>query len=159
MNLCKFLPKNDFKIFGYDPDKKKSLDAKLKYGVEIVSPHCIFEEKIDIFSPCATGNIITFDNYQSLKASYVIGGANCQLEDDILDRKLLEQGTIYIPDFISNAGGVIDIACEGKNYSEDYVYAKVNIISEKIKLFYDTSLSTNQTILQTAKDYVERQLI
>jgi valine dehydrogenase (NAD+) len=72
---------------------------------------------LDIYAPCALGGALTPDVVSSLKASVVCGGANNQLADDSVAQLLVERGIVYAPDYVVNAGGVIQVADELHGFS------------------------------------------
>ena len=104
-------------------------------GVTIVQPDEIFDVECDIFSPCALGGVLNSKTIPRLKCSIVAGGANNQLLHTANARELHEMGILYAPDFVVNAGGIINVACEvGTKYSE----SRAIELTEKI---YDTTFS------------------
>jgi valine dehydrogenase (NAD+) len=72
---------------------------------------------LDIYAPCALGGALTPDVVSSLKASVVCGGANNQLADESVAQLLVERGIVYAPDYVVNAGGVIQVADELHGFS------------------------------------------
>lgn len=152
--LSKFLTEADAEVFGYDIDSNKMKIAKQDLGINLVDANYAFSEFIDVFSPCALGGVITKNNVEKINADFIVGGANNILVDESLDEKLSQRGIIYIPDFLSNAGGVLDIFCEGKLYSKNYVFNCIEIIPNKIEDFYNKAKNNKTTILQVAKKYV-----
>ena len=72
---------------------------------------------LDVYAPCALGNALTPEVVTSLKASVVCGGANNQLADDSVAELLVERGIVYAPDYVVNAGGVIQVADELHGFS------------------------------------------
>ena len=88
---------------------------------------------LDILSPCALGGSITDANVDVIAAAVICGAANNQLAHDGLDNRLAERGVLYCPDFVVNAGGVIQVADERNGF--DYERAKA-----KTSRIYDTTL-------------------
>jgi valine dehydrogenase (NAD+) len=72
---------------------------------------------LDVYAPCALGDALTPEVVTSLKASVVCGGANNQLADDSVAQLLVERGIVYAPDYVVNAGGVIQVADELHGFS------------------------------------------
>ncbi len=73
-------------------------------------PDQIFDVECDIFAPCALGAVLNEQTIPRLKCQIVAGAANNQLADDARDSKLLEErGILYAPDFVINAGGLINV--------------------------------------------------
>jgi len=103
-------------------------------GVRLVFPEDIYDEACDIFSPSAMGGVINTDTVPRLRCSIVAGGANNQLATPEDGVELARRGILYAPDFIINAGGVINVAVEMvKPYS-------IAIARQKTERIYDTLL-------------------
>ena len=87
-------------------------------GARVVGAEEIYDVECDIFSPCALGGVLNSETIPRLKCKIVAGGANNQIsgaEDGI---ELQRRGILYAPDYIINAGGIINVSCEiGGNYS------------------------------------------
>lgn len=84
--------------------------AVSEFGVQVVSPDKIIRITCDVFSPCALGGVLTRDVVAGLQAPIVAGGANNQLAEPGIDEQLAERGILYAPDYVINAGGLIQIA-------------------------------------------------
>lgn len=78
-------------------------------GAEVVAPDVIYDAPADIFSPCALGAVLNATTIPRLRARAVVGAANNQLATAADDARLLGAGVLYAPDYIVNAGGIIDI--------------------------------------------------
>ena len=87
--------------------------------VAIVSPDELLTAELDVFSPCALGGALTEDGVGSLSARIVCGGANNQLATPRAAELLDEAGVLYVPDFVVNAGGVIQVAEEAHGFNEE----------------------------------------
>lgn len=83
-----------------------------EFGAKAVEPQEIFGVQCDIFAPCALGAIINDETIPQLKCRLVAGCANNQLKEERHGDVLRERGILYAPDFIINAGGVINVAGE-----------------------------------------------
>ena len=81
-------------------------------GATILSYDEIYDTEADIFSPCALGGILNDDTIPRLKVKLVAGGANNQLLEARHGEALRRRGIVYAPDYIINAGGIIQVACE-----------------------------------------------
>ena len=89
-----------------------ALDSARKMGVAVVDPDEIYDVPCDIFSPNALGGVLNGSTIPRLKCRIVCGGANNQLLEEDDGWTLQRRGITYAPDYIVNAGGVINIACE-----------------------------------------------
>jgi glutamate dehydrogenase/leucine dehydrogenase len=91
----------------------------------------IFEQKCDIFSPCALGGIINSETIKKLKCKAIVGAANNQLDKSETATWLKKNNIFYAPDYLVNSGGVIAISCEINN-SEDTLNDQLNKIGDKV---------------------------
>ena len=108
-HLTGYLVQEGAKVFGCDIDEDAREQAR-QLGVEIVPPDQIFDVECDIFAPCALGAVLNEQTIPRLKCQIVAGAANNQLADDARDSALLEErGILYAPDFVINAGGLINV--------------------------------------------------
>ncbi len=113
------------------------------YQVEAVNNDDIYTHDMDIYAPCALGATLNDDTIPLLKCKLIAGAANNQLaNENIHDQMLQDRGIVYVPDFMLNAGGLINVAAEVTSYNEQIVTADV----EKI---YDRTM----TIFQNQEDW------
>jgi valine dehydrogenase (NAD+) len=80
--------------------------------------------QLDIYSPCALGGSITDDMVTALTARIICGGANNQLAQPGIEKQLADRGIVYVPDYLVNAGGVIQVADELAGFSFDRAQAR-----------------------------------
>jgi len=135
-HLVEYLVKEDAKVFITDiaDEKVKALAQKL--GVTGVSGDAFYDLDMDIYAPCALGATINDDTIPRLRCSMIAGAANNQLKDELKHGyKLLDHRIVYAPDFLINAGGLINVYNE---YLGNYNRERVNQQAEKI---YDTCLA------------------
>jgi valine dehydrogenase (NAD+) len=88
-------------------------------AVSFVSADELLTTELDVFSPCALGGALTEANVGSLSTRVVCGGANNQLASPRTAELLAAAGVLYVPDFVVNAGGVIQVADEAHGFNED----------------------------------------
>ena len=111
--LCNHLKDGGAEIYGYDVDKDRLDKAIEEFGLIPVSNDELLSMELDIFSPCALGAIINPNSIKALKCSIIAGAANNQLEKEPRDSKLLlEKGIMYVPDYVINSGGLMNVANE-----------------------------------------------
>jgi leucine dehydrogenase len=143
MYLVDHLTKEGAKVYITDIAEDKLAKVAKSSGAEVVGRDDIYDLDVDIYSPCALGATLNDDTIPRLKASIIAGGANNQLKEE---RKhgymLIDRGITYAPDFLINAGGLINVGAE---YYGPYNREKAHLDSEKI---YDTTLD----ILKMAND-------
>lgn len=91
-----------------------------EFGTETVAPERIFDVKADVFAPCALGAVINDDTLPRLNVEIVAGSANNQLDHERRHgRGLLERQILYAPDYVINAGGLINVANELEGYNQE----------------------------------------
>ncbi|MCA6078658.1 leucine dehydrogenase [Fulvivirga sp. 1062] len=136
MYLVDYLIKENAKVFITDIDSEKVAKVAKDTGAQVVGQEEIYGLDVDIYAPCALGATINDDTLKKFKCRVIAGAANNQLKDEVVHgKKLAEMGIIYAPDFLINAGGLINVYEEYLgSYNRDRAYAT----AEKI---YDTCLN------------------
>ena len=104
-----------------------------EFGVDTADPDKIHAVECDVFAPCALGGILRDDTLPELKCRIVAGSANNQLEHDEHGEALQEMGILYAPDYIINAGGLINVADELRGYDRNRAMAKVEGIYRTLR--------------------------
>lgn len=141
--LIEYLVKEGAEVLVTDIFEEKLKKVALETGAVSIDPNLIYDLDMDIYAPCALGATINDDTIDRLKCAVIAGGANNQLKDEAKHGKLLlEKGIVYAPDFLINAGGVINVGAE---YLGDY---NRDIVFQQTEKIYDTCLS----ILQKSED-------
>jgi leucine dehydrogenase len=133
--------------------------AEALEGVTFVEPDAIFDAECDIFSPCALGASLNAGTIPRIQAAIVCGAANNQLREDADAKRLQDRGILWAPDFIVNAGGVINVYFEmGGAYSAEAAYAKTAQIHETLSRVIETSRAQGVTTAQAADAVAEGAL-
>ena len=118
--FAKHAAKEGAKLYISDIYDEKAKELANEVGGELVEPDDIYGLDVDIFTPCALGGVINDDTMNQFKCDIIAGGANNVLdEEDKHGQMLLEKGIIYAPDYVINAGGIINIASELEGYNEE----------------------------------------
>lgn len=108
-----------------------ALDRARDLGLRVVSPETIYDLDCDIFSPCALGGVLNKDTIPRIKARVVAGGANNQLSTEEDGEELHRRGVLYAPDYLINAGGIINVSTEiGSPYNAERAREKTERIYE-----------------------------
>lgn len=131
-SLCKHLHEEGAKLIVTDINKENVDRAVQEFGAEAVHPDEIYDVECDIFSPCALGAVINDETIDRLKCKVVAGSANNQLKDERHGNMLEEKGIVYAPDYVINAGGVINVADELLGYNRERAMKKVEGIYDNI---------------------------
>ena len=157
MYLVEHLTKEGARIYISDIDEKKVANGAKTSGAEVIGMDEIYDLDVDIYAPCALGATLNDDTIPRLKASIITGGANNQLKEE---RKhgymLIDRGITYAPDFLINAGGLINVGAE---YYGPFNREKAHLDVEKIydttldilKMATDESISTQEAAIKIAE--------
>ena len=128
-------------------------------GVQVVSPDEIYDVECDIFAPCALGGVINAETIDRLRCSVVAGGANNQLATPEDGEELHRRGIIYAPDFLINAGGIINAAAEiGQPYNPDRSRQQTERIYEQMGAVLTTSVKKDISTARAADLLAEKRL-
>tara|TARA_B100000902_G_scaffold399550_1_gene470958 strand:+ start:1509 stop:2594 length:1086 start_codon:yes stop_codon:yes gene_type:complete len=157
-NLIQLLLKENADIYINDVNKKKLTSISEKYNVKIIEDN-IFSADIDIYAPCALGGTLNEITIPQLKCAIVAGAANNQLAKEYIhDDMLREYNILYAPDFLINAGGLINVYSELKGFSNKEVMKKTeNIFDTTISILKKSEnedISTQKAALKIAKEKV-----
>ena len=139
---------------------EEALDRARDMGIDVVSPDDIIDVDCDIFSPCALGGVINPGSIPRLKARVVAGGANNQLLTEADGEELHRRGILYAPDYVVNAGGIINVSVErGAPYSEERAREKTEriyeIMDRIIAISREEEISTAAAADRLAEDRLE----
>lgn len=152
--LASLLVKDGAHVFLTDihDDKLAAIKADLP-SITIVKPDEVYDLDVDIYSPCALGATVNDETLKRLKCSVIAGAANNQLADEAEHGKaVMKKGILYAPDFLINAGGIINCAWERKGYNRkaalnqtEGIYATaLRIFKASAELDIPTYLAANQ---------------
>jgi len=133
--LCEYLKKEGAKLKVFDINSAVMEKAVNELGAAAVTQEELLTGACDIFAPCAMGAVLNTENINQLKCQMIAGAANNVLMDAATGDALDKLGILYLPDYIVNAGGVINCGME----ITDGVY-DVNVVNEKVDKIYDTTL-------------------
>ncbi|MBS1240717.1 MAG: Glu/Leu/Phe/Val dehydrogenase [Gemmatimonadetes bacterium] len=120
------------RIIVTDIDTEKARRVVEEMGATMVAPDEIYDVQADIYAPCALGAVINDDTLSRLKVEIIAGGANNQLAEERHGLALEEKGLLYAPDFVINAGGLINVYREIAGWSEERAKRKAQEIYDTI---------------------------
>jgi leucine dehydrogenase len=158
--LVEHLVNEGAKVTIADISQERLEMVKSKYDVTIYGGQDIYSEEMDIYAPCALGATINDDTVFKLKAKVIAGAANNQLADEDKHSRLLqERGIVYAPDFLINAGGIINVYAELENYDRQEIIRKTeniyNTTEEILIRAKANNVTTNVAALNIAKERIE----
>jgi leucine dehydrogenase len=131
-NLCKYLHEEGAQLIVTDINKDSVKRAVEDFGAKAVDPDDIYSVECDIYAPCALGAVINDSTIPKLKARVIAGAANNQLKESRHGNLIHELGIVYAPDYVINAGGVINVADELYGYNRERAMKKVEGIYDNI---------------------------
>ncbi|MBA3829782.1 MAG: Glu/Leu/Phe/Val dehydrogenase [Taibaiella sp.] len=129
------------KVFITDINNEKIKQTVEKFhSVEVVSGDKIWDLDIDIYAPCALGATVNSETISKMRFPVIAGAANNQLaEENVHGPMLIEKGIHYVPDFLINAGGLINVGAELDGYNRERVMGNVNKIYDRTLEIFDLS--------------------
>ncbi|WP_054949537.1 Glu/Leu/Phe/Val family dehydrogenase [Numidum massiliense] len=131
-NLCTHLHKEGATLVVTDINEQRVKQAVEQFGAKAVDPSDIYDAQCDIFSPNALGGIINDDNIPRLKCRLIAGAANNQLQTARHGEIVEANDIVYAPDYVLNAGGVINVADELMGYNRERALKKVETIYDNV---------------------------
>ena len=131
-HLCRYLADEGAELIVTDIDPAAIARAERDFGAKGVAPEAIYDTEAEIFAPCALGAVINDETLTRLKAAIVAGSANNQLAEARHGAALAARGILYAPDYLINAGGVINISHEGPGYRKEEAVKHVARIHETL---------------------------
>jgi len=156
-NLCKLLSAEGAKLVVADVNRA-NLQRAEALGVELAPVDQIHAVQADVFSPCALGAGLNAQSIPELGAPIICGAANNQLATETDGARLVERGITYAPDYVVNAGGIINVSAEYLGEAADVVEARVRAIAPRLLRVLETAKGENLTPHQAADRIVREKL-
>ncbi|RME73854.1 MAG: Glu/Leu/Phe/Val dehydrogenase [Planctomycetota bacterium] len=159
-HLARHLVQSGAQVTACDIDAARAKAVGEELGIEIVAPETIFDVPCDIFSPCAMGGVINDETLERLQCAAIAGAANNQIAEERHGRLLEEKGILYAPDFVINAGGLINVYCEMDGYNRDRALRMCDTIYDKLLEVFriaasDDALTTHDAAQLAARRRIE----
>lgn len=134
--LSRHLADEGAKIVISDIDAEKVRRATEEFGAKAVGVDEIYDQKADIYAPCALGATINDDTLKRLKVEVIAGGANNQLAEERHGDLLAERGMLYAPDYVINGGGLINVYGERNGWTLEQSKVKAGEIYQTLLRIY-----------------------
>lgn len=166
MELCRLLFGEGARLFVNDLDPERMKKARDQFDAIPLEGDALLDADAEVFAPCALGGVINDQSLERLKASIVAGAANNQLAEARHGRALQDRGILYAPDYVINAGGVINIAHEtragGPAYDRARAFQAVARIAETLEEIFrcaqQQGIATSEAADQLALARVEQAM-
>ncbi|EKD62580.1 MAG: Leucine dehydrogenase [uncultured bacterium] len=146
-------------IYIYDIDASQLKATKSRFPrVKVVGREEIGSLKVDVFSPNALSDCLTDASIKKLRSRIVVGGANCQLQNDDIGLKLHRKGILYAPDYVVNAGGLISVYDEYEYHNSKIkrVLKRLAIVKKNMQAILAKSKKVNKPPVEIANQMAEK---
>lgn len=156
--LIEYITKEGAEVFISDINEARMQEMSAKYGAKIYEGD-IYSAEVDIYSPCALGATVNDETIARLKATVIAGAANNQLANEqVHGRMLQDKGILYAPDFLINAGGIINVYGEIVGYGKEEAMKRTeNIYNTTLEIF-SFAESNNVTTHQAAMSVAQKRI-
>ncbi|QEE50921.1 Glu/Leu/Phe/Val dehydrogenase [Flavobacterium alkalisoli] len=158
--LIDYLTKEGALVQISDINQARMEEVGAKYGAKIFMGDDIYSADVDIYAPCALGATVNDETIERLKAKVIAGAANNQLANENIHGKMLqERGILYAPDFLINAGGIINVYAEIAGYDKVEAMKRTeNIYNTTLEIFHfaeANGVTTQQAAMSIAQKRID----
>lgn len=162
--LVEYLTKEGAQVFIADINEEKLYQVASKYNAQVFTGDDLYSADVDIYAPCAMGATINDATVNKIKAKVIAGAANNQLANENTHGLILqERGILYAPDFLINAGGIINVYAELAHYGKEEIMRKTeNIYNTTLEIFdyaIANGVTTHQAALTIAQNRIDLRKI
>lgn len=132
--LCKELHEAGANLVVTDVNQQSIDRVVTEFGATAVAVEAIYDQDVDLYAPCALGATINDNTIDRIRAKVIAGAANNQLITDEFGQKLVDRGILYAPDYVINAGGIMNVANEvaGEKVTTEQGMKDVEVIYDKL---------------------------
>jgi leucine dehydrogenase len=160
--LISYLAKEGALVQISDINEQRMVDVAAKYGVSIFTGDDLYSADVDIYAPCALGATINDATINKIKAKVIAGAANNQLAvENVHGKILMEKGIAYAPDFLINAGGIINVYGEIAGYGKEEALKRTeNIYNTTLEIFHEAEangITTNEAAMKIAQRRIDER--
>lgn len=156
--LCGYLVEEGADVTIADIDVDNLGKAVADFGVKTTPLATVHTLETDIYAPCALGGGINDDTISGFRCKIIAGAANNQLARAEHGDKLRDMGILYAPDFVINAGGLINVEDELRGYDRERAMSRVDSIYKALQLIFTMSRERNISTAQAAIEYAEDRI-
>ncbi|MFD2517893.1 Glu/Leu/Phe/Val family dehydrogenase [Salinimicrobium flavum] len=158
-SLVDHLTKEGAKVIISDINEERLQQVSKQYNATIFEGKDVYAADVDIYAPCALGATINDITLERFKADIIAGAANNQLADDSKHGLVLrEKGIVYAPDFLINAGGIINVYAEIEGYGKKEIMEKTeNIYHTTLEILNEAdvkNITTHEAALRVAQQRI-----
>jgi glutamate dehydrogenase/leucine dehydrogenase len=156
--VIRLLVRRQAVVIAADVDHDKAEGALRAGAIRLIDPCDALTASADILCPCALGGLLTEDVVPDLRFSMIVGAANNQLARAAVANSLAAAGILYVPDFLANAGGIINIAEEANGYDHERALKSVGQIRDTTIAVLESAEARGITPLAAAEEVVAERL-
>jgi leucine dehydrogenase len=156
--LCQYLSQEGAKLIVTDIDKARVERVVKEFGAKPVTPDEIYGVEAEIFAPCALGAIVNDDTIRQFKFEIIAGAANNQLAQERHGDILHKSSILYAPDYVINAGGLINVYGELNNWTSDQAKRKASEIYDTLCQIFELAKQNGIPTYEAADRVAERRI-
>lgn len=162
--LVDYLTKEGAIVIITDINEERLYQVAAKYNAQVYTGDDLYSADVDIYAPCAMGATLNDATVHKIKAKVIAGAANNQLANETVHGAILqERGILYAPDFLINAGGIINVYAELAHYDKAEIMRKTeniyNTTLEIIGFAVANGITTHQAALTIAQNRIDQRKI
>ncbi len=156
--LCEDLAAEGAKLIVTDIDNERIKRVVDEFGAKAVEPDKIYGVEADVFAPCALGAIVNDETIPQFKFQVIAGAANNQLGEERHGEELMKKGILYAPDYVINAGGLINVYGELNAWSPERAKRKAGEIYDTLGQLFELAREQGIPTGQAADRLAERRI-
>ncbi len=158
-NLAGYLHEAGAELFYADINTGNLDRAMSAFGGHVVDDDAFWSLDVDVLAPCAIGGVVNPDTLGQMKAPIIAGGANNVLLDEARDSKaVMDKGLIYAPDYVINAGGLMHVHAELKNFPIEQAMDDAAGIFDTVKKVLNIARDEKLTTIAASNALAERRI-
>jgi leucine dehydrogenase len=156
-DLARQLKEAGARLWVTDIHREPLLQAGKELDATVVAPEEIFGLDVDVFAPCALGAVLNDSTLPQLKAKVVAGAANNQLAEARHGVELMKRGILYAPDYVINAGGIIDVYHERIGFDRSALLKHIEGIRENLMEVFERAREEERPTGEVADTIAEER--
>jgi leucine dehydrogenase len=157
--LARYLHEGGAKLRYTDISERKLRRVTENFGGDIIEEEEFYSTECDVLAPCAVGGILNVTTIPKIRAPIIAGGANNQLENEDTDGRMLEEaGITYAPDYVINAGGLIHVYAELREFPMEKAMSDAGLIFDTVKRVINKAKSLGITTTEASNQVAEERM-